>query len=90
MDAFGKDAALDTMLHLHNECDAYGCRILKRFLEERNLKRIVQDIGLHRKKELSKCLTKHPCFSFKALTTNRRRQWSRLQPGSKKRGNHFA
>ena len=90
MDAFGKDAALDTMLHLHNECDAYGCRILKRFLEERNLTRIVQDIGLHRKKELSKCLTKHPCFSFKVLSNNRRRQWSRLQPGSKKRGNQFA
>ena len=57
MDAFGKDAAVDMMLQLHNECDPYGCRILKRFLEERNLKRIIQDISLHRKKELSQYLT---------------------------------
>ena len=55
---------MHTVLHLHGECDPYGCRVLKRSPEDRNPKSIVQDISLRRKKEPSQYLTKRRRFSF--------------------------
>lgn len=53
VEPFGKDAMLELTVQLYEECDQYGARILKRFVETRNVKHIVQDINLHRKKDLS-------------------------------------
>lgn len=51
VESFGEQKTLDWMFELHKECDQYGARILKRFLEERKVKAMVQEIQRQRNKD---------------------------------------
>lgn len=81
IESFGSEATLEAVEKLHLECDDYGTRILKRFVEARNVKRIVQDIDLHRKRDMGDTAASpslETCLAVQAWLLGRRwlRRWT--------------
>eukprot|EP00210_Caulerpa_lentillifera_P000479 g462.t1 len=53
VDSFGENATLELIQSLQKECEEHTIRILKRFIEERKVAQIVQEISLRRSKSFS-------------------------------------
>eukprot|EP00891_Asterochloris_glomerata_P008941 jgi/Astpho2/8941/Aster-02621 len=45
VDTFGREALLQTVLGLQEECDIQGSRLVQRYIEDRKLERLVHEIG---------------------------------------------
>lgn len=54
---FGTDAVLESITALQHECDTHGSRILQRYLEARGIPRIVKELGLRKKTDISMACT---------------------------------